>query len=73
MQILTKELHYQAENEDNSITKGCIFKATINLSMMYLYITQIAMFIFLDETGADRRNSLRKYGYSIRGKRPINH
>ena len=31
------------------------------------------MFIFLDETGADRRNSIRKYGYSIRGKRPINH
>ena len=26
------------------------------------------MLIFLDETGADRRNLLRKYGYSIRGK-----
>ena len=26
------------------------------------------MFVFLDETGADRRNMLRKYGYSIRGK-----
>ena len=26
------------------------------------------MLIFLDETGADRRNTLRKYGYSIRGK-----
>ena len=26
------------------------------------------MFIFVDETGADRRNILRKYGYSIQGK-----
>ena len=25
------------------------------------------MFIFIDETGADRRNLLRKYGYSLRG------
>ena len=30
------------------------------------------MFIFIDETGADRRNSLRKYGYSLRGKPAIN-
>ena len=26
------------------------------------------MLIFLDETGSDKRNSLRKYGYSLRGK-----
>ncbi len=26
------------------------------------------MLVFLDETGADRRNTMRKYGYSIRGK-----
>ena len=26
------------------------------------------MFIFLDETGADRRNTIRKYGYSVRGR-----
>ena len=24
------------------------------------------MLVFLDETGSDRRNSLRKYGYSLR-------
>ena len=27
------------------------------------------MFIFADETGADRRNSMRRFGYSLRGKR----
>ena len=31
------------------------------------------MLIFLDETGSDRRNILRKYGYSMRGKTPQNH
>ena len=31
------------------------------------------MLIFLDETGADRRNSLRRYAYSLRGKPATNH
>ena len=26
------------------------------------------MLIFIDETGTDRRNTIRKYGYSMRGK-----
>ena len=26
------------------------------------------MLVFLDESGADRRNMLRQYGYSMRGK-----
>lgn len=28
-------------------------------------------FVFLDETGSDRRDSLRRYGYGLRGK-PVN-
>ena len=31
------------------------------------------MLIFLDETGADRRNTLRHYGYSIRKKPIVSH
>ena len=31
---------------------------------------QPEMIIFIDETGSDRRDSLRKYGYSLRG-RPV--
>ena len=27
------------------------------------------MLVFVDESGADRRDSLRKFGYSLRGKR----
>ena len=31
------------------------------------------MFVFVDETGADRRNTLRKYGYSMRRRPALNH
>ena len=31
------------------------------------------MFVFVDETGADGRNTLRKYGYSMRGRPAVNH
>ena len=31
------------------------------------------MFIFLDETGSDRRNALRKYGYSFWGMPAVHH
>ena len=31
------------------------------------------MLIWIDESGCDRRNSTRKYGYSIRGIRPVDH
>ena len=31
------------------------------------------MFVFLDETGSDRRDSMRKFGYSLRGKRARSH
>ena len=30
-------------------------------------------FVFVDETGSNRRNSLRKYGYGIRGLTPVSH
>ena len=29
------------------------------------------MFIFVDETGTDKRSTLRKFGYSFKGTRPI--
>ena len=31
------------------------------------------MFIFIDETGSDNRNTLHNYGYSLRGKTPVSH
>ena len=32
-----------------------------------------SMFLWLDESGCDRCNTLRKYGYSIRGTCPVDH
>lgn len=32
-----------------------------------------AMFVWTDESGCDRRNSARKFGYSLRGTRPVDH
>ena len=29
------------------------------------------MFVFVDETGSDRRNQARKFGYAIRGEAPL--
>ena len=29
------------------------------------------MLIFVDETGKDRRNCMRRFGYSVRGKPPV--
>ena len=31
------------------------------------------MLIWIDETGSTRRNSIRSYGYSLRGTRPCTH
>ena len=47
------------------------FERAQYVSDVSLYSTD--MFAFIDETGADRRNLLRKYGYSVRGQPPQNH
>ena len=36
--------------------------------MANISIYDPAMFIWMDETGCDKRNTIRKYGYSIRGR-----
>jgi transposase len=41
----------------------CIYRSDVSLYERH-------MLVFVDETGADRRDSLRKYGYSVRGKTP---
>ena len=32
-----------------------------------------SMLVFISETGSDHRNSVRKYGYSLRGMTPVTH
>ena len=36
--------------------------------LMDISVYEPEMFIFIDETGADRRDCLRQFGYSLRGK-----
>ena len=43
-----------------------------------MFMADISMFepemiVWLDETGSDRRNSIRAYGYGLRGLTPITH
>ena len=47
------------------------FERALYVSDVSVY--SIDMFIFVDETGADRRIFLRKHWYSARGKTPQNH
>lgn len=41
--------------------------------MSEIAIYDPAMFLWIDETGCDRRNSMRKYGYSLKGVPPRDH
>ena len=38
------------------------------LYMQDMSVFSPEMLVFVDETGADHRNAIRKYGYSLRGK-----
>lgn len=44
---------------------------SLYLAQSYMYDSRC--FIWLDETGNDRRNFLRKYGYALRGERATKH
>ena len=66
------------------LSKNCITRQKMHISALQRdefirqrFINDVSVYIpdmlvFLDETGADCRNIIRKYGYSVRGKRPIN-
>lgn len=41
------------------------------MANMFLYSRNV--FVWVDETGSDRRNYLRKYGYAMRGERAVKH
>ena len=33
----------------------------------------ISQIVWLDETGSDKRDNIRKFGYSLKGQRPVYH
>ena len=38
---------------------------------MTIYKDHSELFVFVDETGTDRRDSMRKFGYGLRGMPPV--
>lgn len=54
-----QKLHYIALQRDDYLQQKFVWDMSVYESHM---------FVFLYETGADRRNILHKYGYSVRGK-----
>lgn len=41
--------------------------------MAHVLLYRREMFVWVDESGCDRRDAMRKYGYSIRGQTPVSH
>ena len=65
---------------DNGFTRKKLQKVALQQDkfLREQYISDVSvysrdMIVFVDETGADKRNTLRKYGYSLRGKTPRSH
>ena len=53
-----------------ALQRSAIARAKFMADMQFFHIDQI---VWLDETGCDRRDQIRKYGYSLRGERPVYH
>ena len=41
--------------------------------MAHFFLSKREMFVWVDETGSDARNSLRKFGYTLQGVTPTTH
>ena len=41
--------------------------------MVEISIYDPSMFLWIDESGFNNRNSIRKFGYSLRGMHPVDH
>ena len=59
-----------------SRTNICSVAAQRNEELRARYVTEVALYtqdmlVFVDETGSDRRDAMRKFGYSLRGQRCV--
>ena len=71
MSTLCKFLHASGFTRQRLQTVASQLDKSLRLQFSFnVSVYSPEMFVFVDETGADRRNTLRKYGYSIRGKPP---
>ena len=68
---LLQEQHFSRKKKKLIARQRDEFTRAIYAAEVSLYNPE--MFIFLDETGSDRRNALRKYGYSFQGIPAVSH
>lgn len=59
--MLLKEMNFSRQKRDEQLWR--VYRNDVTLYEPH-------MLVFIDETGFDCRNSLRRYGYSFRGKTP---
>ena len=70
---------YQVLHQLNlSRKKMCIAATQQDQMLRALFVSEVAFYkanmsVFLDETGTDRRDAIRKYGYGWRGKSIVAH
>ena len=64
----------------NGLTRKKVQQVALQQSSQYrsafmsqVLVFQPDMFVWVDETGCDRRDHVRRYGYALRGQRPVYH
>ena len=55
----------QAASQQNGALRGAFLSQCLLLDP--------AMFVWVDESGTDRRDSIRSYGYALQGMTPVSH
>ena len=63
---MTRQKRYVTVALQQSMDQRIMFMADISMF-------EPEMIVWLDETGSDRRNSVRAYGYGLRGLTPVTH
>ena len=60
--------HYQEKKSSSGAAK-----VLRGMYITHIYNFDVNMLVWLDETGTDKRDQLRKYGYALRGDTPHYH
>lgn len=61
-------IHRHVKNETSGLAVFSKPKREIMADISFFIVTQ---FVFADEVGCDRRDNIRKFGYSLRGETPV--
>ena len=68
--ILQRHGFTRKKNQQVALQRSALSRAKFMADMQFFRTDQI---VWLDETEWDKRDQIRKYGYSLRGERPVYH